>query len=1174
MIVKMTKYSILLLTDRKEAALEKIQKAVTEITGIINARGEAFIRGKKFEVAKLAGNMEKEMEGSRFRGERLGRGSKTKNAVEGALYYGNLTPEYFIKNLKNKTLSLLYDGFHDAENQSGLEAAKAQAKIAEIAEKTGYANWDGQKKVKVEVSGEDPVEMTVEQVMSLYATWKREAAQIRPEETAHLLHGGFVLTKGDTTKGKARREKQSMRPIHMSKETLAKLGDYLTPEQRMYADLIVGYMSSDLAELGNKASMDMYGIKKFTEKYYFPIKSWSGVLNQRSDSGVNNQSDNRATRQSFTKRIQNNASNAIEIADFTPTAMKHIVGMITFNTVGPAVENLNKVLNQQISKGDVIYGPENEVIEDNTYKRNIRAAFVENYGQAAYNYLAQLMQDINGGITQRREDSLREKLMSLFKKNAVAGSMSVAAQQPLSYIRAAMMVSPKYLAEALNPKYYAGSMNEMMKHSGVAVIKKMGRFDMNYGRSMIDYITPEAQETNKAKAAYEWVSEKSTALPEKMDAMTWTRMWTACKLETAAKNPGVDMNSEDFLQQVAERFNDVMRRTQVYDSVLVKSANMRSTSYLKKVTTSFMAEPTLSLNVLADAWQNRKEAGGKKNAIMALVTFALSAAAQAGAKAFFGAGRSPDKKKNKTENFLNRFAQNLLSEGNPFSLIPGYSMMMDVLMKGELNDDAMGVIGKATRAVDSIFELATGKIGDKGLYRKVEDSIMQVIQYGTNIPAKNFMRDFRAMVNWFSGGTANELTGDSYAQRATSGAVVKYQTIDSLFSDDIIGLINQKLGEAGYGTSTADYEKRLYDATVKGDRKRIDELTEYVTLGKGRDEKKLNSNLNSLAKKDESISGEKRLEILKEHDYGSMSSQVIEEFRSGNITRAQAEKMYRQERPKATDRDVLEALDKVEYEKKHGKVESYSNYTPVYDALAANKETDIKAAVKHLLDNGYQVKDVKTQVNKKIKEQYAEASAADKVKLRDAMQKAYKAMGLTAADADKVIEGWKKEKKKDSSSNGMIGMIASTGMSDVGGRSRSKKPERPSSDSQWGKYMDELDEYWQKYDFSKNDPVGRYGKGTIDLNNRIIVENDDGSYSTDIAFSFYDEDIGKEILIPLVVDGKILTEDQAIDHYYKTVEKGKPEYFGMFDDWKDADEYAMLLHNRDDWYYSKKRKNK
>ena len=916
------------LADRK-AALQKIQEAVSEITTIIQRRGEAFINGKRYEVATLAEQMENEMAGSRFKGERKGFGSKVRNAIVEAIGYGNLTPEYFFKNLRNGVMSLLHSGFHDAEQRSGLEAAKARARIARIAEETGYRNWDGQEKHKIRTkSGE--IEITTEQLMALYATWKRESNQLRPEDTAHLLGGGFVLAQNDEG-GKPRREKNNQRPIRMNKDQLNALGRYLTDGQRAFVDAIVDYMSGELAELGNEASMDAYGIKKFTEQFYFPIKSWGGVLNKSSDSGITNKNDNRAMRQSFTKRVKNNAANAIEIGDFTPTAMKHIVGMITFNTVGPAVENMNKVLNQQLQYGEV-HGEVGEDMEDDRYRMNMRSRFRSEYGENALKYLETFMSDVNGGMTRKAEASLREKLLSLFKKNAVVGSLSVAAQQPLSYIRAAMLVNPKYLAQAISPKYWKGSYKEMMENSGIAVIKAMGKFDMNFGRSMQDWITPEGK-ISKGKAAWQKISEGSTSLPEKMDAMTWTRMWTACKLEQAALEKQTDLKDKDFLKRVAERFNEVMRKTQVYDSVMVKSQNMRSDKYLKKITTSFMAEPTLSLNVLADAWQNLKSEGGKKNAVKALVTFLLSAAAQAGAKAFFGAGRSPDKKKTREENFWNRYGYNVLSEANPLSLIPGYSQLMDVLENGKLNDDAMGVIGKGKEALENIWKLATGE--GKGTYRNLEDSIGQLVQYATDIPLKNFMRDFRAMVNWFSNGQSG-FTGDSYAQRETSQNVLKYQLIDTLASNDLIGLLNQQLGAAGYGTNSKDYYQRIYNAEKTGNQAYADEMKEYVTLtSKNADPvKALNDDLRS------------------------------------------------------------------------------KGYDDLYAAIDSNKSDEIKEAVKYQLEHGATETGIKTQLTKQYKETYIYSDANEKRKIRDALEKAYKALGYTAADADKVIDGWMKEKTK------------------------------------------------------------------------------------------------------------------------------------------------------------------
>jgi len=89
----------------------------------------------------------------------------------------------------------------------------------------------------------------------------------------------------------------------------------------------------------------------------------------------------------------------------------------------------------------------------------------------------------------------------------------------------------------------------------------------------------------------------------------------------------------------------------------------------------------------------------------------------------------------------------------------------------------------------------------------------------------------------------------------------------------------------------------------------------------------------------------------------------------------------------------------------------------------------------------------------------------------------------------------------------------------------------------------------------------RFGRGNIDLNNRIVVKNEDGSISTERSMSFNEN--GKEILIPTVVNGKIVSDKEAIDHYHKT-----GEYLGKFNSIKEADDYAENLHRQQEQIYS------
>lgn len=111
--------------------------------------------------------------------------------------------------------------------------------------------------------------------------------------------------------------------------------------------------------------------------------------------------------------------------------------------------------------------------------------------------------------------------------------------------------------------------------------------------------------------------------------------------------------------------------------------------------------------------------------------------------------------------------------------------------------------------------------------------------------------------------------------------------------------------------------------------------------------------------------------------------------------------------------------------------------------------------------------------------------------------------------------------------------------------------------------MTEYQNLWQKaYNtLLNNDNLGRYGAGNIDLYKRPQVKNADGSISTVRSMSFNDGQ--NEVLIPTVSnDGRILSEDDAIDNYYKT-----GQYLGKFNTVDDANNYAQRLHMEQDRYY-------
>lgn len=87
-------------------------------------------------------------------------------------------------------------------------------------------------------------------------------------------------------------------------------------------------------------------------------------------------------------------------------------------------------------------------------------------------------------------------------------------------------------------------------------------------------------------------------------------------------------------------------------------------------------------------------------------------------------------------------------------------------------------------------------------------------------------------------------------------------------------------------------------------------------------------------------------------------------------------------------------------------------------------------------------------------------------------------------------------------------------------------------------------------------PRGLLEKGNIDIHNRPVVKNSDGSISTVRSMSTNID--GREVLIPTVSDdGRIMSDDEAIDNFMRT---GK--HLGMFDSPDDATAYAESLHNQ------------
>lgn len=103
----------------------------------------------------------------------------------------------------------------------------------------------------------------------------------------------------------------------------------------------------------------------------------------------------------------------------------------------------------------------------------------------------------------------------------------------------------------------------------------------------------------------------------------------------------------------------------------------------------------------------------------------------------------------------------------------------------------------------------------------------------------------------------------------------------------------------------------------------------------------------------------------------------------------------------------------------------------------------------------------------------------------------------------------------------------------------------------------------QSVEFNLDEVPGRVAPGNIDLFKRPVVQNPDGSISTVRSLSFGTDD--GEVLIPTVTDdGRVLTDDEAIENYYQT-----GRHLGIFATPDAATAYAERLHQQQEQLYAR-----
>ncbi|MBQ5587591.1 MAG: hypothetical protein IIU73_03125, partial [Selenomonadales bacterium] len=263
-------------------------------------------------------------------------------------------------------------------------------------------------------SGKD-VSLTQAQLMGLYALSKRGQAR------QHILADGIEVSE----RGK---DKKQLDTFTITEGDLEKMLGSLTEQQRSIMDALQTFLSKNAAEWGNETWMQLYQYEMFGEENYWPIKSAaSGTKTEDPDSV---RAINAMLNIGATKALVKGARNPIMLDDAFDVFSTHVAQMARLNGLAAPLEDALKWYNY--------VARDEKGVRD--YNRVTKKAVERVFGPEGGRYFLQLIKDINSLSQGSTGTEIPSKLLSNYKRSAVAGKLRVVVQQPTAVIRATAMI--------------------------------------------------------------------------------------------------------------------------------------------------------------------------------------------------------------------------------------------------------------------------------------------------------------------------------------------------------------------------------------------------------------------------------------------------------------------------------------------------------------------------------------------------------------------------------------------------------------------------------------------------------------------------------------------------------------------------------------------------------------
>ena len=621
---------------------------------------------------------------------------------EGSRIFNNLSDSqanvYFdIKQIRDDFIRMMENHFGGRTvKKDGTETAVDTNAISRAQDELNFA-----KTVKI---GNRSVVLSKAYIMDLYMMFRREAAAdkikaivIRKQESNGWLRDMQRWIMGDggqTYKIDAQGYGDGANgPIAVTKEDVRKLVDQeLSQQEKEFAEELQSYMSVVGGEWGNEASRSMYGITAFGEDTYTPLSRYQAETNGKvPDPQLGTQQIDDANmfsveNSSFTKSLTN-GSGTYYVGSAMDVFVDHMLRMALYRNMAPELRKLRQ-----------IYQAKNE--DGKRYIEIIKNYLPGSSNNNAETYMRALLNDLNNAgwyvdrFTKGDTEFIR-KVSRNAKISMVGLSLWTGIKQPLSILKAGYVLDDDLIVKAAAADRYLKNLDEAKKYNGLALRKsEFGGYTTGTSRSVRDAIL----KVTKKESIMDKLMDASGLFSEFMDNNSWGLLWNASRMQVERDRPNLTKGSDAYYKAIADKFSEVVNKTQVVDTPLNRSQIRRNQNPVLEPFTMFQDEGIVTYNILHaittdldyGKYSGTKNAKAKAIAHW-IVTFALGKAIESLINALNRTLGDDDR----TDSFLDGYLDNFIEDISS-------NWIIDLPFLNQLVDGISGYLGTSNNL--ALFE--------------------------------------------------------------------------------------------------------------------------------------------------------------------------------------------------------------------------------------------------------------------------------------------------------------------------------------------------------------------------------------------------------------------------------------------------------------------------------------